>query len=227
MEVTDIIQPGQGERKGIENWLKGATQEEIITAIINSGRDPLTGLLNRRGGLEEIERVKLILEANKHELAKAGSLGEEHAGLRLLGVASIQIYAMDLSGFKGYNDKFGQEEGDKMLKKFAGGMLQTFHRSTDICMRWGGDEFLVIVFNSKVTDENVLAAEKAKLDVFLGGGVSTYVVLGNLAGDKDILKGINGAFKELAEVKKVGPVDSTGRSTSGGFKMIDLGEING
>jgi diguanylate cyclase (GGDEF)-like protein len=50
---------------------------------------------------------------------------------------------LDLDGFKQINDSFGHDVGDGALKEVARRLLNSL-RQTDLCFRWGGDEFVVI-----------------------------------------------------------------------------------
>ncbi len=51
---------------------------------------------------------------------------------------------IDLDNFKNINDSFGYEAGDELLKKFSE-ILKNLSRSDDIFVRWGGDEFVLIL----------------------------------------------------------------------------------
>lgn len=86
-----------------------------------SWRDPLTGLLNRRG-LEKI---------SASEMGRMAAGGE-----------TMAVLMMDVDGFKGVNDSFGHEVGDFVLE-FIGRTIKEQCRSRDIICRLGGDEFLV------------------------------------------------------------------------------------
>ena len=86
-------------------------------------RDHLTGLYNRRGFEEELER----------ELANARRF--ERRGALLM---------LDLDGFKAVNDTLGHRAGDEMLSGIAR-MLEEQLRKTDILGRLGGDEFAVVL----------------------------------------------------------------------------------
>src|ERR1700738_38860 len=85
--------------------------------------DPLTGLSNRRAI-------------------------EEWAARQLRGAARhgfpYWVILSDLDSFKNINDTHGHAGGDILLKEF-GGILKTFTRSSDICGRLGGDEFLLVI----------------------------------------------------------------------------------
>lgn len=86
-------------------------------------KDKLTGLLNRHAGEAELERCKM------HALAVGQSFG------LILG---------DIDHFKRVNDTWGHVAGDRVLKTVASVLLDTV-RSTDYVVRWGGEEFLVIL----------------------------------------------------------------------------------
>jgi diguanylate cyclase (GGDEF)-like protein len=85
--------------------------------------DSLTGLLNRR----------YLLERLKDELARS----ERH-------VHPMSLIMLDLDGFKNCNDTLGHLFGDKILKDIAETLLKTI-RSMDVIARYGGDEFMVIL----------------------------------------------------------------------------------
>jgi two-component system, cell cycle response regulator len=85
--------------------------------------DPLTGLPNRRAI-------------------------EDWAARQLRGAARhgfpYWVVLADLDSFKSINDTHGHSGGDALLQQFAG-ILKTVIRSSDICGRLGGDEFLLVI----------------------------------------------------------------------------------
>lgn len=85
-------------------------------------RDPLTGILNRRG-------FDITLE---HRLA------------RLLPGEALGVMFLDLDGFKAVNDTLGHKAGDQVLKTSAS-LLKGATRNVDQVARLGGDEFAIIV----------------------------------------------------------------------------------
>ncbi len=86
-------------------------------------RDPLTGLFNRRFMEETLAR----------ELARV-----ERNGL------SLGVIMLDIDKFKNFNDTFGHEAGDEMLK-VIGAFLPTQVRREDVVCRYGGEEFTIIL----------------------------------------------------------------------------------
>ncbi len=117
-------------------------------------RDPLTGLHNRRY-LSEIE----LPEADKfvrnfkynrfnNDKREAGNLEKVYG-----------IFLIDLDHFKNVNDTYGHEAGDMVLKKVSN-IFHTSVRHTDTILRWGGEEFLIILKNS---DESYLDVFAEKL----------------------------------------------------------------
>jgi diguanylate cyclase (GGDEF)-like protein len=84
--------------------------------------DPLTGLLNRRGLEETLDR----------ETARARRTG-----------GSVCLALIDLDRFKALNDSRGHAAGDAALRDIADLLVRGL-RATDVAGRWGGDEFAVV-----------------------------------------------------------------------------------
>lgn len=101
--------------------------------------DPLTGLLNRRGFAARIRALPLA-----HR--KEGPL--------------CSAITADLDHFKRINDSFGHDAGDEVLRGLGGLMRQVFRRD-DICARFGGEEF-VVVLPATDLDEAAIIAERLR-----------------------------------------------------------------
>src|SRR5499427_3754575 len=92
------------------------TQEDSLT-------DPLTALPNTRFMFMHLTR----------ELARAERLKSE-----------VSLLVMDLDSFKDINDTYGHHVGDRALREIAG-VLRAGIRPYDICVRYAGDEFIVVL----------------------------------------------------------------------------------
>lgn len=66
----------------------------------------------------------------------------------------ITLMLIDIDYFKRYNDKYGHMAGDDCLKKVAHFTANHFSRSTDTVIRYGGEEFLVLL--SEIEEKNAL-----------------------------------------------------------------------
>ncbi|GAB4367921.1 MAG: hypothetical protein Kow0062_00690 [Acidobacteriota bacterium] len=96
--------------------------------------DSLTGFANRRFLIEYLEK-EIRLVQRRYAAARAGSLDS-----RTFDLAFLMI---DLDQFKSVNDTFGHCAGDEVLRQLRS-ILDDACRGSDIVIRWGGDEFLVV-----------------------------------------------------------------------------------
>lgn len=100
-------------------------------------RDPLTGLYNRRYFDDRIKKEISRIQRN-------------HA-------TAMAVMFFDLDNFKQINDKMGHSFGDHMLKKFAAKLHGKF-RSCDVLARYGGDEFVALLFG--VQEDSIKTAAR-------------------------------------------------------------------
>jgi diguanylate cyclase (GGDEF)-like protein/putative nucleotidyltransferase with HDIG domain len=107
------------------------TQEDSLT-------DPLTGLPNRRSLFVHLSR----------ELARAERLKSEMA-----------LIVMDVDGFKSINDTYGHQVGDRALREIAAA-LQGGLRPYDLCVRYAGDEFIIVIADC---DRDAVDAKRREL----------------------------------------------------------------
>jgi diguanylate cyclase (GGDEF)-like protein len=106
-------------------------QEESLT-------DALTSLPNRRSMFAYLER----------ELARAERM-----------LTEVAVIVMDLDRFKSINDTYGHHVGDHALRAMAAA-LQAALRPYDLCVRYAGDEFVIVI-----TDCSPTAGESKRLEL--------------------------------------------------------------
>jgi len=99
--------------------------------------DPLTGLRNRRYFSATIE-------------ADVGQALRSHADQRDSHTRDLVFYLIDADNFKEINDRYGHDIGDRLLVEMARRISSSI-RHSDVLVRWGGEEFLIV---SRYTDRN-------------------------------------------------------------------------
>ncbi len=99
------------------------TLDMIATLRDFANKDPLTGLYNRR------------------YLYEAGTVIHATA---LRNKVPVAVFMLDIDKFKGINDTYGHDAGDKVIQAIANHLLSSFKRKTDIVARMGGEEFCVL-----------------------------------------------------------------------------------
>ncbi len=111
-------------------------EKQLMMANTNleqlSETDPLTGLSNRRG-----------MEAYLGHLQKTGE-----------GYAFI---LGDIDHFKHFNDTYGHQEGDQCLQKVAQVLTETVRRPQDRILRYGGEEFAIILPGTNLEEATHIA----------------------------------------------------------------------
>ncbi|MGL6029894.1 MAG: diguanylate cyclase [Legionella sp.] len=130
------VQPEEIVRMEDHKLLINAFAELTALALANvrlrenlryqSIRDPLTGLYNRRY-LEDFMIKQL------HQAERSGT--------------PLSVLMMDLDHFKKLNDTYGHDAGDAALKEF-GKILQNDIRMSDVASRYGGEEFIVVLYDA-------------------------------------------------------------------------------
>ncbi|MBF0489323.1 MAG: GGDEF domain-containing protein [Candidatus Omnitrophica bacterium] len=155
--------------------------------------DGLTGILNH----------KTILERFKEEFIRAKRYH-----------LPLSCFMFDVDNFKAVNDQYGHLEGDRLLKRIAN-TLRTNTRETDIVGRYGGDEFLVIMTETPLSESwtpakrihdhlvkeySLIKSDKKEVRITFSIGISGFP-MNSLDSVKDI---INHADKGLYESKLKG-----------------------
>lgn len=125
------------DRKRIESDLKRSHNElEILAAT-----DGLTGALNRRTGLVILER-QLLLSARRKN--------------------SFVLAFVDVNGLKRINDSLGHAAGDSLIVAVATSLQQAI-RASDTLVRFGGDEFLVLLPDCETENAELIMQRAEKM----------------------------------------------------------------
>ncbi len=125
------------ERHDIDEWLFRAVADQVSLALGNirlretlrqqSHRDSLTNLYNRRY-LEQVMQQSVLTRARKQDMTEV----------------PFSILMVDVDHFKRFNDTYGHEAGDCVLREVARS-LENRTRQTDVVGRFGGEEFIVLL----------------------------------------------------------------------------------
>ncbi len=155
--------------------LRGGYEDKLARAYDDLGRDPLTGLLNR---------TLLHRAFHRHaENVRRDTLGQD-----------TSVLFIDVDKLKFINDSYGHQAGDSTLKSIAQ-VLSAAVREVDIVARPGGDEFIVVLTRSSLTDAAITAERIresiAKFELDVGMPVSVSIGIAGVKLD---------AFKEASEV---------------------------
>ena len=132
---------------------------EELTAV--SRKDSLTPLLNRRAAKDDIN---VLITQSSHAFFP------------------LSFLLLDIDFFKDINDTFGHDEGDKVLVTLSKLLLEQV-RETDVVARWGGEEFLIVLYNANIESiksfsdrlhnaiETIVLPNGNPLTVSIGGAV--------------------------------------------------------
>ncbi|GAB6113546.1 hypothetical protein JCM14713_33040 [Desulfomicrobium salsuginis] len=97
-------------------------RKEMLETLVM--QDPLTEVPNRR-------KFKEVLAAEKSRCKRSNH--------------QISVLMIDIDFFKGFNDRFGHQAGDKALKRVAQTVSSALRRPEDFVARFGGEEFVVVL----------------------------------------------------------------------------------
>lgn len=187
--VEDYLVKGQIDANLLERVLRHSIDRSQVKAELALahvalkelvGQDPLTGTLNRRG-FQDI-------------------LGKIFAVTKRTGV-DLHALLIDLDDFKDLNEKYGYGIGDLALKEVSKAIKQSI-RTSDYVARVGGDEFIVLLVNTReedafhVTEKLRLAISKCLLMADTGKVVEVTCSIG-LAVVDDGCEILEGLFKKL------------------------------
>lgn len=132
-------------------------EKHIADIIRRSLRDGLTGLYNHAYCHQSIDT----------ELKRCSRYG-----------TTVSLMMIDIDDFKDINDRYGHQEGDKVLA-MMGSIIEEETRDCDICCRYGGEEFVVILPSSDISETTALAERlSAKIEQSLPSDRKVTVSIG-------------------------------------------------
>ena len=118
------------EQAAQRRQLENQTQElELLVQ-----RDPLSGLLNRRGFVVDAERALRFADRE---------------------LVPVQLLFCDLDDLKGLNDRYGHKVGDETLQRL-GASIAGAVRDVDVGAHLSGDEFVVLLYGATIDEARVV-----------------------------------------------------------------------
>ncbi|WP_114327405.1 GGDEF domain-containing protein [Candidatus Colwellia aromaticivorans] len=117
------------------NHPKRTTLEHFDSLVNHSTIDRLTGLFNRNCFNDTLTHLLALTQREDSELS---------------------LVLLDLDDFKLVNDTYGHQMGDMVLHKF-GRLLSSAIRKSDIALRYGGEEFVILMPNTNHKDALMLS----------------------------------------------------------------------
>lgn len=139
-------------------------------------KDELTGLYNRRGFREYSEKFLAELIAAKNFPGQRESVS----------IKNFSLLVFDIDNFKGVNDTYGHEAGDKALK-LVGRVIRENTRDIDLASRWGGEEIVVGLVGANEEDafrvadrirevvaQSELRFDGKKIKFTISGGIASF-----------------------------------------------------
>ncbi len=162
-----IHQLSDGQKKVVSVYVSPITfcEDEYALFIVCDMLDANKYTENQDLDSEEIER---LCYSNHYDeltgLYNRYYISEKIKSYDFSSVLPVAVIMCDVNGLKVFNDVFGREKGDELLKKVSG-LLQDTCRKDDIIARWGEDEFLVLLpRTSKINAYKVIQRINKKLE---------------------------------------------------------------
>jgi diguanylate cyclase (GGDEF)-like protein len=148
--------------------------------------DRLTGLSNRHAGEQALER----------ELARARRTK-----------SAFSLAVIDIDRFKLVNDRFGHAAGDEVLRQVSK-VLTSLFRASDLAVRWGGDEFLILLPDVPLSGAAAFAERvRSQVETLTFVGVGTVTISAGVVEvrpDEDARAVVRRADVQLYEAKRSG-----------------------
>jgi diguanylate cyclase (GGDEF)-like protein len=177
----DLIVPliSKGELNGIivlgDRINRGVFVESEIEYILNIAS--LAGIAIHNAMLYEMATTDMMTKLKIHHFFQTILIEEINRSLKY--DRPLSLIMADIDHFKNFNDKYGHQAGDEVLKKVAS-IIKENIRLIDIAARYGGEEFVVILPKTDI-NEAIIVAERIRSCIeqtgFLFNGVSIGVTI--------------------------------------------------
>ena len=154
-----------------------------------ASQDSLTGLLNMRSFLRTAQQFAHLAQRQNENLG---------------------IMMLDIDNFKQVNDRYGHQQGDRVLQEIAQ-LIKSNFRASDIVARYGGEEFIVLLFGLDNESLRTVAETIRRLiEKAAPNGIMTTISIGVANGrigesvSKDLNSLISQADSHMYSAKKKG-----------------------
>jgi diguanylate cyclase (GGDEF)-like protein len=149
--------------------------KEIETKLFYlSNHDNLTGLYNRNFFEEELTKIDPVLHY------------------------PLSILIADINGLKLINDAFGNSSGDEILR-YAANCIRKHCGPEDVAARWGGDEFIVLLFNTDAAQVKILVEKISRECKKIIRGARTLSIAFGAATETDANKSMPEIIKDAED----------------------------
>lgn len=190
---SHVLRDDQGAFAGVEGIYRDVTERKMLERELRrlATTDSLTGIANRRDFLEQAARQ--LRRCQRYD-------------------THLVMLILDLDHFKTFNDRFGHITGDTVLRAFVKA-VQPELRDTDLFGRLGGEEFCVILHETRQDDALRVAerirARVAGIDLAAEADIESVITVsigltGNRPGDTAIERLLERADKALYAAKMAG-----------------------
>jgi two-component system chemotaxis family response regulator WspR len=139
IKVPDAIELVARVRHHSKAYINQLERDEAYRALADSQRK----LLETNRELERLTNVDGLTGLSNRRFFDDVSGPQWKLAVR--DQTSIAILMVDVDSFKKYNDHYGHLAGDEVLKSIGAAMRHTFQRPTDVTARFGGEEFVVLL----------------------------------------------------------------------------------
>jgi diguanylate cyclase len=174
-------------------------EEKLAEAQRDTMTDALTQLGNRRRFDDFLDRAALVAAVSGQPLT---------------------VVIFDIDHFKRINDEYGHPTGDAVLKVVADVLVRSFPRRSDVVVRYGGEEFAVVLTDTRAADARRLSlrfldalrntsfhpTRDATLEITASGGVAE---LGPLETTEDVVRRADAALYAAKKAGRDRVVDSS------------------